>query len=322
MQSTPVRKPDLIHRIGAGSPTGSLSSVSSGHLYHFAQPHEADRRDSLGQREFQSPSKIPLPSSPLSQTEPVLDASVARGPHHLDTSKAMLDRNHTILRMALLAASIRPRDVSQDSGSGSNSLQLLSGNMEDDEMLDISPLLPQNPSVTPVTPAGWMTSGQTVSHPPGHSLERDQIGLDGTVHEPRRPTDYFSLPTCVPVTTGAPVLEAGSRPQLEPEPADLIRRPLLALDSRPDSMLVNVDDDPWMIDSPMDDAGPDISFGVRGTTTGPLAELPTLPDLSQLSQPPSYQSDGATDVMSDTAGLVEDRNVKVYSVSAKLSSYC
>lgn len=321
MESMSVRKPDLIIRIGASLPTGSLSSVSNGHLYHFTPSLEADRRDSLGQRESQSPSKVPLPSSPHSPTEPVLDPSVTQGPPHLDISKAMLDRNQTTLQMAVLAASIRRRDISQVSGSGSNSLQLPSGSMENDEMLDISPLLPQNPSVTPVTPAGYMAPDQTVSHPPSPSFEGDRIGLDSTIHGTRTPMDYFSLPTCVPVTTGTPVLEAGSRPQLEPQTTDLIQRPLLASDSRPDSMVVNVDAAPWMVDFPMDGAGSDVPFDVRSNTTGPLAERQPLPDLSELFQPPSYQSDGAKDVMPDNSGLVEDNNVKVHSVSAKLYSY-
>ncbi len=169
----------------------------------------------------------------------------------------------------------------------------------------MTPPLPKNPAVTPV--AGEPMSKDSDFSSSDSRMFAKQARDDDrvTTGDTRKVADYFSYTTTrVIVLPGTPGLKNPSEAVSGSESPKTERRLVLAPGSRPDSMMVEIDDAPWTFETAMEESGhshgPDPAYDVRQARSGPnvlLAEMRPVPDLDALIHTQDHQSDGPRDVM-------------------------
>lgn len=294
----PYTLPDLIIRIGAGTP-----SISRNYQYYFARSdtpsNEAGSQEIASAEEINDPSRMPHPPTPFPLDSTEEDANVIRP----DTVEMNLTDNPRGEPVKFLSATERDpgsgkTDPTAKAGSedSENAMQIINGV----ESMDVSPQLPRNPAVTPAG-VDEQTALDRESSPSDSSTihvkekenqdEANRAPKDGVI-------DYFSIPTRfvlhpeTPANAGAAIIEdsveASSR---------LDETHLAAPTSRPDSMLVHVSDTPITADFPTGKFDPDLLFEngkARTKHNSSLPEMQPVSDLDSLIRPPER---AARDVM-------------------------
>ena len=226
--------PDLIVRVGAGSPV-----VSQNYYYYFAdmQPSDddADSDEAASLASLSSPWNIPLPASPPGEVDPEASSGAVPGAFPQVTidpespaATGVEPGSDPVAEMLSLPAEANPADGLP------NLLSFVP--ITDEDAFDLSPQLPRNPAVTP---AERLEEGNKASdhqdlfifEVPDETAEKHEAAY------PRESlADYFNIPTRVVLHPGTP---CGDREV--PAGDSLVKNPslLIAPEQRSDSFCVH-----------------------------------------------------------------------------------